>query len=288
MDLGKISPGIFAFVSLLRLPMNLWESFLLGLVQGLGEFLPISSSAHLVILPWLVKFKDPGLAFDVALHLGTLLAVIAYFWNDWWLISKGSCQYISGKRDKDSKFYFYLLVYLVLATIPAALAGVFLDKWAETIFRKPWLVAINMLVLGLILFWVDKRQKTPLKLNNIKLKEALIIGFAQCLALLPGVSRSGVTITTALMLGLNRVDAARFSFLMATPIIFGACIYKYKYFMSVIFDPLALFGIAVAAITGFLSIKYLLKLVKNYSYAVFCYYRFFFALGVGVVYVLRS
>lgn len=266
--------------------MNYLEAFILGLVQGLGEFLPISSSAHLVIMPWLVDFSDPGLSFTVALHLGTLFAVLFYFWQDWIKIFFGSFSYLRT-RDRSQRQPFLLLFYLIVATVPAAIGGIFLDDWAETVFRSPLLVAVNMALLGGVLLFVDKKNAGTLAMEGINLRSAILIGLSQTLALVPGVSRSGITITAGLILGLTRTEAARFSFLLSTPIIIGACVFKYQYFLQVFDDPQALFGIAVAGITGFLSIKYLLKLVAHFTYSIFCYYRFFFALLVLLVYVLR-
>lgn len=268
--------------------MSYFESFILGLVQGLGEFLPISSSAHLVIAPWFFEFRDPGLAFDVALHFGTLLAVIFYFWKDWRQIAKGTCSYLFKKREED-RFSFLLLLYIILATIPGALAGYFLNDLAEHELRHPLFVAFNMIALGALLFWADRRvDHTQKNLTHMTLIFALLIGVLQALALFPGVSRSGVTITTALFLGFNRVDSARFSFLLATPITFGACVLKAPYFLEALQDPGALIGIATATLFGFLSIKYLLKLVANFSYKIFCYYRFVFGIGVIGLYFLRG
>lgn len=266
--------------------MSFFEAILLGLVQGLGEFLPISSSAHLVIMPWFVKFQDPGLGFDVALHLGTLFAVVAFFWKDWWSIATGSIKYVATRQSEHYKD-FYLLLALILATIPAAVAGVLLDEWAETTLRTPPLVAVNMILLGAILLYVDRNRNGGTTIAQMTFKLAFIIGLAQCLALLPGVSRSGVTITTALVLGMNRAESARFSFLMSTPIILGACLFKYKYFLEAFTDPKAILGIVVAGIFGFLSIKFLIKLVQNYSYAVFSYYRLAFGAFVFLLYGWR-
>lgn len=273
--------------------MTYLHSFVLGLVQGLGEFLPISSSAHLVIAPWLFQFEDPGLAFDVALHLGTLLAVVCYFWRDWLTILGGTFHYVTRPALRASppiKLAYKLFWYLVIASVPAALAGVLLNDWAEGYFRAPWLVALNMVALGAVLLWIDKKKAdlATANLEEITLKQALMIGCAQAFALLPGVSRSGITITVALILGLNRTASARFSFLLSTPIIFGACLLKYQYFLHVFQNPQALFGIAVSAIFGFLSIKYLMKLLRHYSYAVFSYYRFAFGAAVFALYFARS
>lgn len=267
--------------------MTYFESFILGLVQGLGEFLPISSSAHLVVLPWLADFRDPGLSFDVALHLGTLFAVVGYFWNDWYQISKKSFQFCFLKQI-ECKNDFLLLTKLVLASIPAALAGVFLDDWAETSLRTPWFVALNMIFLGVVLLWIDRKKAGETSVKNISMTVAVLIGCSQALALFPGVSRSGITITTALFLGLTRVESARFSFLLSTPIIFGACIFKYKYITESFTDPKALLGILTAALFGFLSIKYLLKLVQTKSYSIFCYYRFVFGAVIFITYFLKG
>lgn len=268
--------------------MSYFESFILGLVQGLGEFLPISSSAHLVIAPWFFEFTDPGLAFDVALHFGTLLAVVFYFWKDWSHIAKGTWNYFFKKRGED-RFSFLLLVYLIVATIPGALAGYFLNDLAEHELRHPLLVAFNMIFLGALLFWADRRvDHTQKNLQHMTFAFAVVIGVLQALALFPGVSRSGITIMTALLLGFNRVDSARFSFLLATPITFGACLLKAPYFLAALQNPQALIGIVTATLFGFLSIKYLLKLVANFSYKIFCYYRFVFGVVVIILYCLRT
>lgn len=271
--------------------MSYLEAIILGIVQGLGEFLPISSSAHLVIAPWFLKFNDPGLAFDVALHLGTLIAVLAYFWRDWWNMTEGSWKYLTSKNDAVKRNFqsdFQLLLYLVLATIPGAVIGLLIKDYAESSLRHPLLVALNMIVLGLLLFFADQKgEEKQTTLSQITLKMALLIGFSQALALLPGVSRSGITITTALFLGLSRTSSARFSFLLSTPIILGACVLNAKYILDAFIDPQALVGIVMAAVFGFLSIKYLMKLVQNFSYRVFCYYRFFFGAGVIFLYYLR-
>lgn len=266
--------------------MNYLDAIVLGLVQGLGEFLPISSSAHLIIAPWALGFKDPGLKYDVELHLGTLLAVLVYFWRDWWRIFQGSFQYLIKKsRSESDMFNCRLLTYIVLATIPAAIIGKFLDEYAERTFRDPRLIAFDMVILGALLWYADSRDdKAKLDLKSITFKAAMIIGLAQVLALIPGVSRSGITITTALLLGFRRPAAARFSFFLATPITFGAVLLKSKFFTAFTLDPVGLLGVAVSAFVGFLSIAYLMKLVQNFSYRIFCYYRFFFGAGVFLLY----
>ena len=270
--------------------MSYLQAVLLGLVQGLGEFLPISSSAHLVILPWLMKFQDPGLTFDVALHLGTLIAVVAYFWRDWFELSKGTCLYIfkpANRQNPEVHLQALMMGYLVLATLPAAIVGKLLEEWAESTLRHPLLIAFNMVMMGVLLLLADRPRKENRTLRDMTLALAMGIGMAQAFALFPGVSRSGVTITAALFMGFSRASAARFSFLLSTPIIFGACLLKYKYFGAAFADPHALAGILTATVFGFLSIQFLMKLVKGASYKMFVYYRFAFGACVILLYFLR-
>lgn len=253
--------------------MTYFESFILGLVQGLGEFLPISSSAHLIIVPWAFHFQDPGLAFDVALHLGTLLALVFYFWRDWIHILL-----------HDRK----LLGFLVIATIPGALFGFLLDDLAESAFRNPLLIAGNMVFLGILLWIADSGKKRDRELKDLNLKDSATIGLSQALALLPGVSRSGITMTTGLFKNLTRQTAARFSFLMAAPITLGACVFKLPHlFKEGISGPVAV-GIITSAVVGFLSIKYLLRYVQFNTFRIFVYYRFLFASAVVFLYFLRG
>lgn len=250
--------------------MTFLESLVLGIVQGLGEFLPISSSGHLVIVPWIMDFRDPGLAFDVALHFGTLFALIAYFWRDW----------ISIFNRENRR----LLILLVISAIPGGIAGVLLDDWAETVFRHPLLVAFDMALLGGILFWADRRPLGNLEINRVGYGKMFLIGCAQALALVPGVSRSGATITAALLGGLSRRGAARLSFLMATPITFGACLFKSKDFIAAGVGRPEIVGIVTSAVVGFLAIWFLLRYVQQNSYRLFVYYRFAFALFVVALY----
>ncbi len=263
------------------------EAILLGLVQGLGEFLPISSSAHLLVAPWLLHWQDAGLGYSVALHLGTLFAVVGYYWRDWLQLTVGSVRYALKRREPDHQ-HFREMLFLILATIPAALAGYFLEDYADSVFRAPWITILTMTGLGLLLWRADNQaQKNAERASGITLQIALIIGSAQALALVPGVSRSGITITTALLLGLSRVQAARFSFLLSTPIVFGACLLKSHEVGAAFSHPAALTGLIVSAVAGFLSIALLLKWIKTSSYKVFSIYRFAFAAIVLFVYVWR-
>jgi len=245
-------------------------------VQGLGEFLPISSSAHLVLVPWLMKWVDPGLTFDIALHVGTLIAVVLYFWKDWLkLLNKG----LTRPKEREGKLFWYL----VLATIPGAIIGFLLENIAETIFRNPVLIACMLVLLGIILFVVDRKGKKEIDVEHISLKTSFLIGLSQALAIIPGVSRSGITMTTALALGMTREGAARFSFLLSAPIILGAALVKVPTLMAnpAMIDASFLTGMVVACIAGLASIGFLLRYVQTKTFLPFVIYRF--ALGAVVI-----
>ena len=272
--------------------MSIIQSIILGIIQGLGEFLPISSTAHLVLVPYFTGWKDPGLAFDVALHVGTLIALLLFFWKDWinivlLFLSKFG---IKNKKIPDTKYHIQntsLLWLIVIATIPGAIFGFLFESKAETIFRNPLLIAAALFIMGLILFLVDKYASKIKDINKITVKDSILIGISQAIAIIPGVSRSGATITTGRALGMNRIDAARFSFLLSAPIIFGAAIVKLPKLFSQGFDWNIILGIIFSALSGYLAIKYLLKFVEKYSYAVFFWYRLGLALLIALVYVLR-
>ena len=243
------------------------QALVLGVVQGLSEFLPISSSGHLVIFPWLFGFSDPGLSFDVALHAGTLVAVLGYFWRDWLNI-------VRLRRDMpDYHGASNTLLFLVLATIPGALAGALFEKQAETIFRDPLLIATTLFVFGALLLAADTFGRKARSFEEITLWDACAIGCAQALAIVPGVSRSGITITAALARGINRASAARFSFLLSTPIIFAALLANAKALLDVGITPAFVVGVLSSAISGYLAISYLIRFVERASYRAFFWYR---------------
>ena len=252
--------------------MTVIHALILGIVQGLGEFLPISSSAHLVLVPWLFGWEDPGLTFDVALHMGTLLAVVLYFWKDWVKLFKAALR----KGASDDKRIFW---YLVVATIPGALFGLALEKKAETVFRSPLLIGIMMIVMGILLYFADKKREIR-TLNTMTLKEAIWIGLSQALAIIPGVSRSGSTMTTARFFTLTREEAARFSFLMSTPIILGAGVLKLRHLTMASISSPFLVGVISSFVVGILSISFLLKYLKNNNFGIFVGYRFVIGLIV--------
>ena len=262
--------------------MSTLQAAILGLVQGLGEFLPISSSAHLVLIPWLFKWNDPGLTFDIALHIGTLIAVAIYFWKDWLkLITMG----LTDVRSAEGKLFWYL----VAATIPGAVVGFLLEKKAETIFREPILIATMLILLGVLLYWADRRGVKHIEMNRITFRTSLFIGLSQALAIIPGVSRSGITMTMGLLMGLTREGAARFSFLLAAPIIFGAALVKLPFLVS---NPSVLtinfiIGILVSFVIGILSIGFLLRYVQTNNFLPFAWYRFILGSLVIVIVLMR-
>jgi undecaprenyl-diphosphatase len=263
------------------------QAIVLGILQGLGEFLPISSSGHLIVVPWLLGWPDSGLAFDVALHLGTLAAVLFAFAADWVRLVASAVRCARRGRpfaEPEAR----LLWYLALASVPGAVAGVFLDEWAETVFRSPALVAVTMAVMGAVLLVADRRaSRTGTTAEQATMRDALVIGCAQALALVPGVSRSGSTISAGLFLRYRREEAARFSFLLATPITFGAAIVKVPHIVHTADLSVVLPGMIAAAVFGFLAIRVLLAYVKTRDYLPFVVYRFAFSALVVAVLIAR-
>ncbi|MCX6761454.1 MAG: undecaprenyl-diphosphatase UppP [Candidatus Moranbacteria bacterium] len=267
--------------------MTTIHAIIFGIIQGLGEFLPISSSAHLIIFPWLFKLPDPGLSFDVALHFGTLIAVVLFFWKDWLNIIARAFGF--GEKLKLSAVINYpknTLWLLVIATVPGAIFGFLFEKQAETIFRAPLLIAGTLTLAGLVLYWLDITSKKDRDFTKISPKNALLIGLSQAVAIIPGISRSGATISTGLALGFNRTSAARFSFLMSAPIIFGATILKFKELLHN-FTSVEFVAILSAAITGYIAIAWMLKFIERISYKIFFWYRLAFALIIVLVFFWR-
>lgn len=261
--------------------MTLVQAIILGTLQGLGEFLPISSSGHLIVVPWLLGWPEHGLTFDVALHLGTLAAVLYAFAGDWWRMGVSALSGL-GRGRPFAEPGGRMLGLLALGSIPGAVAGLVLEDWAETTFRSPALVAVAMAALG-VLLWIADRRRGALGADTVTVAQAILIGCAQALALVPGVSRSGITISVALLLGLRRDEAARFSFLLATPITFGAALIKVPQLFGSGQLGLALAGMLTAALVGWLSIFVLLRYVRTHDYRPFVCYRLLFAAGVLAV-----
>jgi undecaprenyl-diphosphatase len=267
----------------------LWEALLLGIVQGLTEFLPISSSAHLTLLPWLLGWHAPllnSLAFDVALHLGTLLALLAYFWRDllrllaagWGALGRGRP---FGSADAR------LAWYLVLGTLPVVLVALLFGHRIETVFRAPQLIAACLIGMGLLMGVAERFSTRTKAIGEMTLLRALGIGAAQALALVPGVSRSGATLAAGMALGFRREDAARFSFLLAVPAVAGAFVLQVKALAAVGAEggwvAMAV-GVAASAGVGALAIHGLLGFLRRYPVYVFIAYRC--ALAAWVLWVV--
>lgn len=271
--------------------MNLLHSLVLGALQGFTEVLPISSSAHLILFPWLLGWPNPDdkLAFDVALHLGTFFALTIYFRRDVIEMIFNTFEAISTRSlDTPAK----RLPFLILAaTIPAAVVGKVFEHKFEEIFRSnPLLIASFLIVFGLILGLVDMLGRKRRILDEINTGNAMIIGLLQCLALIPGVSRSGITITAGLMLGFTRETAARFSFLISLPIVAGAALLKtvdiFKHGIPAGEELPMLIGIVASAVTGYISVAFLLRFVQKQSLAPFVWYRV--VVGAGLIIAILS
>jgi len=266
---------------------TLFQALVLGLLQGLAEFLPISSSAHLAIVPWLFHWPDPGLSFDVALHFGTLIAVIWYFRAEWMALLRATWQIVITRKIETVEQK--RAAFIVLATIPGGIAGLLLADKAETAFRNPALTASALIVLGILLWLADRLARADKPITHMKWIDALLIGIAQIFALVPGVSRSGSTITAGRALGFDRNGAAAFSFLLSMPIIAAAVVLKVPHVMreSGLALPL-LVGVAASAISGWLAISVLLKYVSRHSYGVFALYRVVLGAAVLAIYFARG
>ena len=268
--------------------MNIFQALVLGIVQGATEFLPISSSAHLILVPWLFGWQDPGLGFDVMLHWGTLVAVLVYFQHDWRLLIRGFWHSLfRSTRDLQNNLYQRMAWLLVIASVPGAVVGKVFEEYAENTFRNPILIAATVGGFGLILLIADRWGARQKKLDGIRWWDALLIGCSQALAIIPGVSRSGSTIAAGLGLGFQREDAARFSFLMSTPIIFGAGLVKVGHLgQDVDLASLAV-GFLSSAVFGFLSIRYLLRYISKHDFKIFVWYRLALAVVILIVLLMR-
>ncbi len=279
------------------MPISIFQALVYGIVQGLAEFLPISSSAHLTLLPWIMHWEDPGLAFDVALHWGTLVAVLAVFWRDWLKLLRAGLASIAQRSlagDPDRHLFWALLI----ATIPGAVIGKLLQHKAEDAFRSPLLIAITLGVMGVVLEVADRVGAKQKEMHQMSFGQAAAIGVAQACALLPGVSRSGATISLGLFFGYTRETIARFSFIMSAPIIFGAGLVKLPALVhalrgqgeeAAMVTPAGLLvAMAASAIVGTLVIGWLLRFLRDRGYLVFAVYRVAAALAVIALFFARG
>lgn len=253
--------------------MTILQAIILGVVQGLTELLPISSSAHLNIIPWLLgwtksqEFQAAFEGFDVALHFGTLLAIGIFFFKDWInLIKGGYKQAIKKEKSTEGRMFWYI----VLATLPGGAVGFLLDHFVGDTLEKPLIIGIALAVMGIILYIVDKNGKSNTDYEHMSLKQTFLIGVSQALAFIPGVSRSGVTMTTGRIMGVDRESTAKYSFLLSTPIVFAATLYKLKDF---VFSIPFFIGILVSFLVGIFVIKFLLEYLKKGSFKGFAIYR---------------
>lgn len=267
--------------------MTITQSIILGIVQGLTEFLPISSSAHLNLFPWVFGWQEMPESFDVALHIGTLLALIVFFYKDWKNLIIGAYnQTIKRKPSTEGKIFWYI----VLATIPAGILSLILDKISDLIFEgnlnlEMLIIAITLIVMGIVLYIVDKRAKANTSYENITFKQSLLIGISQALAAaFPGVSRSGITMTVGRATGVDRESAAKFSFLLAMPITLAAVIFDLGSFT---FDLSFFIGIITSFAVGIVVIKFLLDYLKKGSFKGFAIYRVIIGLIVICLYFIR-
>lgn len=264
--------------------MNLIQSVVLGVIQGLGEFLPISSSGHLIVIPWLLGWQEHTLSFDVMLHAGTLFAVIIYFWKDWVVLIREGLLSIKERAFKavpERRLFWYI----VIASIPGAIIGKLLEEKAQTLFRSPLLIASTMGGFAIIFYLIDRFSRKRKDLEALNLTDSILIGISQALAIIPGISRSGITIACGLGLNLDRRSSAKFSFLLSAPIIFGATLLKIKDIFNLAGQqsvPLLL-GFIVSAVTGFLAIHYLLSYVKRHTFNLFVVYRLIFSIIILAV-----
>ena len=272
--------------------MTIFQALILGIVQGLTEFLPVSSSAHLNIFPWLLGWGEMGKSFDLALHIGTLLALIVFFFKDWVkLIKAGYNQAVKKKKTTEGKIFWYI----VISTIIAGVAALILDKVSEkvieiiaeklamqTLHVEMFLIAIALIVMGIILYIVDKRAKSNKSYKDITLKQSILIAGSQAIAAaFPGVSRSGITMTVARAQGIDRKSSAKFSFLLSAPIIAAAALVKITH---ISFDLPLLIGILASFIVGMFVIKFLLDYLKKGNFKAFAIYRII----IGIFIIIMS
>jgi len=271
--------------------MLLWQAIILAIVQGLTEFLPVSSSAHLILLPWLSHghIPDPGLAFDVALHLGTLIAVVLYFLREWVQLILCGLGFHYPQRAPEHQVMQNrrLFWYLVAGTIPGALVGFLFEHRIEEYLRDPVPIAIAMIVIALLMWYAEYSGRMDRHIEQTSLGDSLIIGTGQALALFPGVSRSGITISCGLFRGMTREAAARFSFLLATPLIAGAAAVevpklikaRHAGALDLPMSTLAI-SVAVSAVVGYIVIAFFLQYLQTRTLKIFIYYRILFGIVV--------
>jgi undecaprenyl-diphosphatase len=267
--------------------MPIYQVIVLAVIQSLTEFLPISSTAHLALIPRLLGWNNPelnSLDFDIALHLGTLAAVVVYFFRDWLQIVLGGFG-VHYDRDPEISHNRRLLWLLALATLPVAVLGYLFKQQAETVWRSPYVIAASLIAIGVVMWLAERAGRFKKDIGEVSLADSLAIGASQALAIVPGVSRSGITISTGLFRGLNRRAAARFSFLLSTPALAGAAFSAWRDLhkaggLAPDMRQAFVVGVVVAAVTGWLVIALFLRFLRNHSLKFFVYYRIIFGIIV--------
>jgi undecaprenyl-diphosphatase len=277
--------------------MPLIQAVILALVQALTEFLPVSSTAHLILFPWLLHWPDPGEAFDVALHAGTLLAVILYFLKDWLtlLICGLGGKYPSAAPAEEVAQHRKLFWYMIIGTIPGGILGKLFDKQIEEHLRLPGIIGVSLIVIALVMWWADSKGRLARKLEQSNIGDGIAIGTAQALALWPGVSRSGITISAGLFRGFTREAATRFSFLLSAPLIAGAVVAKLPGLiklhkaggLDMPMSTLAI-SIAVSGIAGYFVIAFFLKYLRTRTLKLFVVYRLILGIIVLILAFLQA
>jgi len=277
--------------------MPLYQAIVLALVQAFTEFLPVSSTAHLTLFPWLLGWQDPGLAFDVALHAGTLVAVLLYFFKDWLTLALCGVgvKYPSNATIEEVGQHKKLFWYMVIGTIPGGILGALFEHKIEEHFRTPYVIAISLIAIGLVMWWADSRSPLTRPLEQSNITDAVTIGTAQALALCPGVSRSGITITTGLFRGFTREAATKFSFLLSTPLIAGAVVSHLPKLIKLhkaggLDLPLStlLISILVSGVAGYFVIAFFLRYLQKHTLKLFVFYRLLFGIIVFVLAFLQA
>jgi undecaprenyl-diphosphatase len=272
--------------------MPLIQAIILALVQALTEFLPVSSTAHLILFPWLLHWQDPGEAFDVALHAGTLLAVILYFFKDW--LTLAICglggKYPANAPVEEVAQHRGIFWYMVIGTIPGGILGKLFDKQIEEHLRTPMIIGVSLIGVGLLMWWADAKAKQTRKVEQSSLGDAIVIGTAQAIALWPGVSRSGITITAGLFRNFTREAATRFSFLLSAPLIAGAVATKLPGLIKLhkaggLDLPLSTLAISilVSGVVGYMVIAFFLRYLQTRTLKPFVFYRLVFGIIVLVL-----
>lgn len=277
--------------------MSLIHAIILALVQAFTEFLPVSSTAHLILFPWLLHWPDPGLAFDVALHAGTLLAVLLYFFKDW--LTLAICglggKYPATASAEEVAQHRKLFWYMVIGTIPAAVFGKLFHHYIEDELRTPAIIGVSLVAVALLMWWADSRALLGRKLEQANLGDGITIGIAQALALWPGVSRSGITITAGILRNFSRDSATRFSFLLSAPVIAGAVLTEVPKLLKMhetagLDLPLSTLAISivVSGLVGYFVIAYFLRFLQTRTLKVFIVYRLLFGIVVLILAFLQA